>query len=177
MPERWLPVLGYEGLYEVSDRGRVRSLDRRDRRGRLRKGMIRKLQTHKFGYPTVALKSDGKQRTFCVHTLILEAFVSPRPEGHHARHLDGIPEHTYLLNLAWGTRSENQIDMADHGRAGRHQASKTECPQGHRYTTSNTVTIQRPARTDRSGRTRRASIERQCRTCRDTRWGKTEGRD
>ena len=165
--ERWMPVVGYEGLYEVSDLGGVRSLPRLDRKGRRVKGGLMRTPRHQFGYPMVMLKVDGKAKTRTVHSMILEAFVGPRPEGHHARHLDGNPENSTLSNLAWGTRSENQQDMARHGRAGRYQAAKTECPQGHEYTEENTYRYRRKKRNGEG-----FNEERACKTCRDHHWGK-----
>lgn len=124
--ERWLPVLGYEGFYEVSDRGRVRSLPRvTERIGRRGKSSLLRfpgklLKTPPFGkagHVGVNLYENGKGSTFQVHRLVLDAFVGPRPDGMECRHLDGNPANNRLENLAWGTRAEN---MADRTRLGEH---------------------------------------------------------
>ena len=69
MTEIWKDIVGYEGLYQVSSLGRVRSLDVVDRLGRLHKGKIRVSKDNGTGYQTLPLKHDGKQKMVC--TLIL----------------------------------------------------------------------------------------------------------
>lgn len=67
------------------------------------------------GYLTVKLCRKEDQKTFQVHRLVLEAFVSPRPAGMECRHLDGIKSNNKIDNLAWGTAKENQADRVLHG--------------------------------------------------------------
>lgn len=110
--EKWKPVLGYEGLYEVSNFGRVRSLPRNTT-----KGKVRGLSSHTFGYPQVLLSKDGNKSMRTVHQLVLEAFIGPRPKDMECRHLDGSPTNNNLKNLKWGTSSENKKDMVSHGTA------------------------------------------------------------
>jgi hypothetical protein len=116
--EQWKPIVGYEGVYEVSDLGRVRSLDRwvRVGSGRRRTG-VRYFSPSPSGaskkYKRVLLRNPDKQRP--VHQLVLEAFVGPRPENCEVRHLDGDPSNNRLDNLAWGTKAENQADKLRHG--------------------------------------------------------------
>lgn len=124
MTERWLPVLGFEGHYEVSDLGRVRSVARtlryeqRTASGRLitktRHHPARVLQpgTVKSGHQLVML---GRGHPRLVHRLVLDAFVGPRPPGMEALHGDGDPANNRLRNLRWGTRSENVRDAIRHG--------------------------------------------------------------
>ena len=118
MIEEWRPVVGYEGVYEVSSFGRVRSLDRwvKANSGRRRTG-VRYFTPSASGknkkYKRVLLRNPDKQRP--VHHLVLEAFVGPRPEDCEARHLDGNPGNNRLDNLAWGTKAENQADKIRHG--------------------------------------------------------------
>lgn len=121
--ERWLPVVGYEGLYEVSDLGRVRSLDRdhtfRDRWGvqrprRIRGQLLRPQVV--FGYSKVPLNRQGHgSDRQCVHVLVLTAFVGPRPEGLDTRHLNGVRADCRLENLVWGTKAQNEADKLAHG--------------------------------------------------------------
>lgn len=87
------------------------------------------------GYLSVNLGA-GVRRS--VHTLVLEAFVGPRPEGAVCRHLNGNPKDNRLANLAWGTPGENRRDTVKHGNDPR--ASKTHCKRGHQYTPENTIT-------------------------------------
>jgi hypothetical protein len=114
MDERWLPVVGREEFYQVSDLGRVRSNSRR---------LIMKQQVLK-GYPTVSLELPVKRRSR-VHRLVLEAFVGPCPEGMETRHLDNDRQNNRLSNLAWGTREENEDDKRRHGTAPRGERSGT----------------------------------------------------
>ncbi len=72
-----------------------------------------------FKYGTVALHRGERQRTERLHSLVLLAFVGPRPSGYHCRHLDGNPSNNILANLTWGTVTENQRDRARHGTVSR----------------------------------------------------------
>lgn len=133
MEETWSKIKGYEDHYEISDHGRVRSLDRvveHPTAGHVnRKGKEIKLKTHKDGYWVVTLHKDSKRKNRMVHQLVLETFVSEQPEGQETRHLDGNPKNNHVSNLAWGTPKENSADIDRHGR--RWQTNKTHCAQGH----------------------------------------------
>lgn len=116
--EEWRPIAGYEGVYEVSDQGRVRSLDRLVRANSgWRSTGIRYFTPSSSGknrkYKKVLLRNPKKQ--YLVHRLVLEAFVGPRPDNCEARHLDGDPSNNRLDNLAWGTKAENEADKIKHG--------------------------------------------------------------
>jgi hypothetical protein len=141
--EQWRPVVGYEGLYEVSDHGRVRSLDRHfDRRGhpvRVWGRVMRLSWSNRGGYPTVGLCRDGKQRTWNVHRLVMEAFVGPMPAGMEIRHIDGNPANACLVNLQYGSSSDNKWDQVRHGT--HHESRVTHCPQGHPYDEANTYVL------------------------------------
>jgi hypothetical protein len=114
MTEKWKPVVGYEGIYEVSDQGRVRGLDRTDRSGKLRKGGIRKQKTSRDGYKTIGLRNVFI-RTFSVHRLVLGAFVGPCPEGMECCHFpDNDPSNNNLDNLRWDTPENNHADRWPH---------------------------------------------------------------
>lgn len=132
--ERWRDVVRYENLYRVSDRGKVRSLDRviggripgstRRWSGRMLTPVI-----NANGYPQVTLCKAGTKLSAQVHVLTLEAFVGPRPSGMETRHLDDDPANGWLENLTWGTQSENTLDRV---RNGIHQQTKrTHCPREH----------------------------------------------
>lgn len=115
MSEQWRDVVGYEGLYQVSSEGRVRSLDR-TYGSRLYKGKLMNPSLEaRSGYRVLGLHRNNKSRPARVHNLVLEAFVGPRPPRHDARHLNGDPTDNRLENLAWGTRRQNCIDAQIHG--------------------------------------------------------------
>lgn len=101
----WKPVVGYEGIYSVSNIGSIR----RDKTKRRLEHNI-----DRNGYHRVHLCYHGKQQTFMVHRLVLEAFVGSCPEGCETRHLDGNPDNNHLENLCWGTPKENANDRKRH---------------------------------------------------------------
>jgi len=132
--ECWLPIPGYEGYYEASDLGRIRSLDRIIVGGgccprRRKKGQILRGRPNNHGYPSVYLSKDGHRRNITVHSLILLTFRGPRPEGRIIRHLNGDQLDARLENLVYGTFSENNLDTLRHGR--NPFSNKTECDYGH----------------------------------------------
>jgi len=98
MKETWKPIIGYEGLYQVSDLGKVRSLKFGKERI-LKPGMS-------AGYLAVGLCNNG-QKTRKVHQLVAEAFIGPRPDGYETCHKDDVKTNNVLTNLYYGTKSEN----------------------------------------------------------------------
>jgi len=119
MVEQWKPIKDYEGLYEVSDLGRVRSLDRTVKRGNQNvsvKSRILKPHSNSRGVKTLQLHKEGKQKTFKVHVLVATAFIGERPEGYHICHENGIASDNRLLNLRYDTINENKIDIYRYGR-------------------------------------------------------------
>lgn len=137
MTEQWRPVEGYEGRYEVSDLGRVRSWVRWLREPDATLPRLLTPGLNAAGYPLVVLYKDGpSSRT--VHSLVALAFLGARPEGMEVRHLNGDSTDARAINLAYGTSSENNQDIVRHGR--NRQASKTHCDKGHEFTPANTYT-------------------------------------
>lgn len=125
--ERWLPVVGYEGQYEVSDLGNVRSLDRvvqvRNRWGSITNKTIAGIilaQTpdkgsYSYGRLTVKLSKGGVAKTRLVHQLVAESFIGPRPVGCEVAHGDGNPANNCIDNLRYATSAENTADKFTHG--------------------------------------------------------------
>lgn len=117
--EMWRPVRGWDGLYEVSSHGRVRSLDRLvhypdGRRSYLKPGRI--LGWRSRGYGRVVLVAPGRQKYEAfVHDLVLEAFVGPRPDGAICCHWDDNKQNNHVSNLRWGTYSTNMHDRVRNG--------------------------------------------------------------
>lgn len=161
--EVWLPVVGYEGRYEVSSHGRVRSLDRVLIRGNNIRQPMRGRVLKPWGkggegdrpHQVVTL---GHYDRHYVHVLVLEAFVGPRPDGCEGCHNDGNPLNNRADNLRWDTASANQRDRLAHGT--HHYGNRTHCINGHEYTPEN---IRWRIRT--GPRYVTPSRVRECRTC------------
>ena len=133
--EHWLPVPGYEGFYEVSDLGQVKSLPRWTAKG-LKGGRILKGTPAASGHLAVVLSKHGNMRRRMVHQLVAEAFIGPRPAGLETRHWNDVPGDNRLLNLCYGTRKENIADMIRNGH--NYYSNRTHCPKKHPYDEANT---------------------------------------
>ena len=105
--ETWRDIEGYEGIYQVSDLGNVRSLDRELADGRKLKGKPRKSVLDKDGYPRVSLHKNGKQRNFLIHRLVAQAFI-PNPDNKpEVNHTQGVKTDNRVSELEWCTSKEN----------------------------------------------------------------------
>jgi hypothetical protein len=117
--EGWKAIPGYEGYYEVSSEGRVRSLDRLTGHNyggrRITKGRILAQSTLPGGYKIVRLARETISRNWRVPRLVLMAFAGIPDEGMAACHFDGNPENNALSNLRWDTYAGNESDKARHG--------------------------------------------------------------
>jgi hypothetical protein len=107
--ERWLPVVGYEGLYEVSDWGRIRSVARQKYSSGRNQWFGKILNPHmvKGGYRVQKLTKDGKSKNYLVHRLVAEAFIGSIPPGNEVHHIDSNPENNTLPNLEFVTPKRN----------------------------------------------------------------------
>lgn len=117
MTERWLPVKGYEGLYEVSDLGRVRSIDRIRSDGAHLCGRLLHLcvRSRRYNHKSVTLSKDGKTKTLEAHRLVLIAFDDRSAQGLNVLHKNGDATDNRLVNLYWGTQKDNLRDAIAHG--------------------------------------------------------------
>ena len=137
--EEWRPVRGFEGFYEVSTRGRVRSVPRvveyRDGRVREYEGVVLAQSDNGYGYRVVTLsRSKSCKKVRLVHQLVMEAFFGPRPEGLDTCHRDNDKTNNSLGNLRYDTRESNLAD------------SKTladTCNRGHPIRGRNEMSSQR----------------------------------
>lgn len=108
MTEIWKDILGYEGLYQVSSTGRVKSVEKVDLLGHKRKEHIMSL-SHNRGYLNVNLfDKEGIRKTFRVHRLVAIAFIQNPNNKPEVNHINGIPSDNAVHNLEWVTSSENQ---------------------------------------------------------------------
>lgn len=119
--EVWKDIPGYEGLYQASSLGQIRSLDRdimHSRKGskpfavRYKGRVLKQIDQQTPPYYVVQL--GQKEHPKHVHVLVALAFLGPRPEGADIRHLDGNSRNNQITNLCYGTRSENNIDRVKH---------------------------------------------------------------
>lgn len=115
MKEIWKDIPSFEG-YQVSNLGRVRSIDRivltKDGRNICYKGKLLKLHPNKQGYLQVLLGTKNMQR---VHLIVLKTFIGPRPPMKEGCHKDGNRKNNWRTNLCWGSKSKNAIDRVKHG--------------------------------------------------------------
>lgn len=112
--EQWKDIDGFEGMYQVSDLGRVRSLERTVkmvRNGRQydmhHKGKLLSASVTKDGYATVQIFKDSKPHTYKVHRLVAKTFLSNKGNLPEVNHKDGDKENNRADNLEWCTRSNN----------------------------------------------------------------------
>lgn len=126
---KWLPVKGFEGLYEVSDEGLVRSLDRLVN-GKLesmsiKRGKILNQKTDRYGYLCVVLYKNNKRYYKTVHRIVAEAFLSASSQTEQVNHKDRNKTNNYVSNLEWVSCQENN----EHRAA---KVWKVETPDGAR---------------------------------------------
>lgn len=130
---QWIP--GYEGHYEASTTGQIRSVLRVVPHARMGTKTIptRILRpaTNNKGHLMVGLNLNTKRRPYLLHRLVAFAFLGPPPSVLHSYvcHRDGDPKNNCIENLYWGTPSQNNYDRVRHGK--HPHASKTRCPRNH----------------------------------------------
>ena len=109
--EEWRAVVGYEGNYEVSSIGRLKTLC--DRNGSVR---MLSLCVSIRGYQVVNLVKNKQRKQIGIHRIVAEAFVGPKPDGYFVMHIDGNPLNNVATNIRYGTPQENTNDRKIHGR-------------------------------------------------------------
>lgn len=129
--EVWKDVVGYEGMYQVSNLGRARSVEHVRDNGRMVKAKVIAVTNQTGGYSIVSLRDrSGKKATKYIHQLVLRAFVGERPANHDACHCNGDRGDNRLENLRYDTRANNLADRVKHGTASwkdRNAAWRDQC--------------------------------------------------
>lgn len=116
--EIWKPIPGYEGLYEASSYGRIRSLDKSWKSRfavAIFPGRVLVQIEKKNGYLVVSLSKNNKPKQLLVHRLVLSAFDGECPSGMEACHKNGVRSDARIENLRWDTRKLNHQDKKLHG--------------------------------------------------------------
>lgn len=116
MIEEWKDISNYEGLYKISDLGRVKSLYRKDKSGVVRAEKIKSTFYDGQGYEIISLSKNGIKKTFRIHRLVAMAFI-PNPDNKpEVNHIDENKAKNCAYNLEWVSKSEN---MRHNGLCGR----------------------------------------------------------
>lgn len=113
--EEWRPCPGYEGYYEISNLGRVKSAaifirhdgNWAEEGGYVKKIKIRKQQTNRYGYKTIKLCKLGTCIQARVHRLVAQAFIHTDNPNNQINHIDGDKTNNIISNLEWVTAAEN----------------------------------------------------------------------
>lgn len=123
--EIWKDIIGYENLYQGSNWGRVKSLERIDCIGHHRKERILKPVPDKDGYLRVGLRKNNKRKNFLVHRLVAQAFLDNPNNLPEVNHRDENPQNNFVSNLEWcsakynsnfGTRNKRIIAKNTNGK-------------------------------------------------------------
>ena len=138
--EIWRVIPDYDGHYEASSEGRIRSVTRRvpDGMGSTRLYRSKVLAQHQLvnGYLTTGLSKRGDNRPRLVHRLVASAFFGPPTDDQEVCHANGDRSDNRVENLRWGTHSENCLEQVAHGT--HRNTSKDRCLRGHLFTDANT---------------------------------------
>jgi hypothetical protein len=154
MAEEWSAIRGWTGFYEVSNKGRVRSVARvvdTARGPRRYAGRILKYSLA-GGRRYVDLRRPGARQHARVSRLVAQAFVQGEAEGLEVCHNDGNHANDVWTNLRWDTHASNMADKAIHGTD--HYGARIACSAGHEYTPRTVRIIKTPT-----------GVKRVCRTC------------
>lgn len=148
MDEEWRDIPNYEGYYQISNLGRVKSLDREiiNVNGKifLRKGKVKAQMIDKGGCKRVNLYKDGILKCCPVHRLVAKTFI-PNPENKpEVNHIDGNKQNNSVYNLEWCTRSENQqhawnIGLKENARKACSVNGKNNCANNARKSLSKPI--------------------------------------
>jgi hypothetical protein len=125
--EEWKDIEGYEGLYQISNLGRVKSLPRNDKFYKRAEEIILKTFKCGSGYQEVILHKDRKRKPKLIHRLVAEAFILNQKNRREVNHKDGNKANNTVSNLEWVTPSENQRHSIDVLKNTRSKTKKVIC--------------------------------------------------
>ena len=132
--EEWKDIEGYEGIYQISSHGRVKSLPRKVINNKCSKERILKLSTDKRGVNRITLHKNNKMKTFQVHRLVATAFLDNPNNLPCINHKDENPSNNKVENLEWCTREYNNNYGSRNSRISKftkgsnnHNSKKVEC--------------------------------------------------
>lgn len=112
----WIKTIPRFPDYSITRDGQIWSWPRRLADGRYWDGRwLKSILNKRTGYLRVTLRGESELEIVYIHTLVLETYIGPRPDGMECRHLNGNPADNRLENLAWGTPKENAQDRRLHG--------------------------------------------------------------
>jgi hypothetical protein len=132
--EKWRDVIGYEGFYQVSNTGKIRSCDRpvkqRNNSIQIKRGRVLSPALNKSGYVICALSKDNKLSSYPVHRLVAMAWLRfPPPGMYEINHIDGNKQNNDVYNLEWSNRHNNllhaiKLGLMKYNRGENHHNSK-----------------------------------------------------
>ena len=146
--EEWREVVGYEGLYKISSKGRVKSYQ-----GRHNKPKILKMSTTTTGYKKIELTKNKRKKSLKVHRLVAEAFLPNEENKPYVNHIDNNPLNNDVMNLEWCTQKENMVHSAIYGNhksfawenkdrvVSKYKAGTSLSTLAHKYGCGNVQTI------------------------------------
>lgn len=163
MGELWKDIPGYEGFYQASTLGRVKSVERVIIRSNgcaqtVRERVLRPGTLDTGHLHLVLYAPDKSRKTLRVHQCVMWAFVGPTPTGLEICHNNGDCKDNRLSNLRFDTHANNMADTVKHGVSAARMT--TECPSRHAYTSGNTGLYLR----------RDGVNAKYCRQCKRDRW-------
>ena len=143
--EEWRPVKDYEGYYEVSNFGNVRSVDRviqkHNGRTEKRKGQLKAQRTDKDGYKITTLIKNNKFKTMKVHRLVATAFWDNKENKPEVNHIDCDKSNNHFTNLEWVTSSQNKIHAIENGLCNFMEGTKCHMSKFDDFDVLNILTL------------------------------------
>jgi len=141
--EYWKHIIGYEGIYKISNLGNVKSLSRKVyflNTFRIVKEKLLKSNTNRYGYITVTLSNNCDIKTVTIHRLLANAFIDKVEGKEYVNHIDGVKSNNDIENLEWCTIKENNKHSFD---TGLNVAQKGICHYNSRFSINDILSIRK----------------------------------